>query len=43
VLSEQGTHGFELLQKPYSAEQLSCALRKVVRRRSATRDEAAAS
>ena len=28
VLAEEGRHGFELLQKPYSAEQLSHALRK---------------
>jgi two-component system NtrC family sensor kinase len=43
VLSEQGTLGFELLQKPYSVEQLSRALRRVARRRKTTRDEAAAS
>jgi two-component system NtrC family sensor kinase len=41
VLSEQGTHGFELLQKPYSVEQLSRALHKVARRRK-TRDAAPA-
>jgi len=41
VLSEQGTHGFELLQKPYSVEQLSRALHKVARRRR-TRDAAPA-
>jgi two-component system NtrC family sensor kinase len=41
VLSEQGTHGFELLQKPYSVEQLSRALHKVTRRRK-TRDAASA-
>ncbi|WP_374943470.1 PAS domain S-box protein [Sphingomonas sp.] len=28
VLARQGTHGFELLQKPYSIEQLSRVLRK---------------
>ncbi|HKS18627.1 MAG TPA: ATP-binding protein [Bradyrhizobium sp.] len=43
VLSEQGTQGFEMLQKPYSIEQLSRALRKTVRRRTARRDEAPAS
>nr|WP_249128038.1 hybrid sensor histidine kinase/response regulator [Bradyrhizobium lablabi] len=41
VLSEQGTLGFELLQKPYSVEQLSRALHKVARRRTA-RDAAPA-
>jgi CheY-like chemotaxis protein len=29
VLAQDGTHGFELLQKPYSVEQLSRILRKV--------------
>ncbi|WP_174292921.1 PAS domain-containing protein [Sphingomonas bacterium] len=29
VLAEGGTHGFELLQKPYSIEELSRALRKL--------------
>jgi two-component system NtrC family sensor kinase len=43
VLSEQGTHGFELLQKPYSVEQLSRALHKVARRRRSTRQAPAAS
>jgi two-component system NtrC family sensor kinase len=43
VLSEQGTLGFELLQKPYSVEQLSRALRTVARRGKTTRDEAATS
>ena len=43
VLSEQGTHGFELLQKPYSVEQLSRALRKAARRRKVRSDEATAS
>jgi PAS domain S-box-containing protein len=28
VLAEEGPHGFDLLHKPYSAEQLSAALRK---------------
>ena len=28
VLAEQGTHGFELLHKPYSVESLSQALRR---------------
>ena len=31
VLSEQGTLGFELLQKPYSVEQLSRALHRVAK------------
>jgi signal transduction histidine kinase/ActR/RegA family two-component response regulator len=34
VLSEQGSHGFELLQKPYSIEQLSGVLHRVVGARS---------
>jgi DNA-binding NtrC family response regulator len=29
VLAQEGSHGFELLQKPYSAEQLSRILRRV--------------
>ena len=29
VLAERGTHGFELLQKPYSIDELSRVLRKV--------------
>ncbi len=33
VLAQTGTHGFELLHKPYSIDELSRALRKVVRRR----------
>jgi two-component system, NtrC family, sensor kinase len=32
VLSEYGSHGFELLQKPYSVEQLSRVLHRVGRR-----------
>jgi PAS domain S-box-containing protein len=32
VLAEKGTHGFELLQKPYSAESLSRVLRRVATR-----------
>ncbi|KQQ23143.1 diguanylate cyclase [Methylobacterium sp. Leaf123] len=32
VLAQEGSHGFELLQKPYSADQVSRVLRKVVRR-----------
>ena len=31
VLAQNGKHGFELLHKPYSVEQLSRALRKAVR------------
>jgi two-component system, NtrC family, sensor kinase len=42
VLSEQGTLGFELLQKPYSVEQLSRALHRVARRRRSSRNEAPA-
>jgi len=30
VLAQQGTHGFELLRKPYSIEELSRVLHKVV-------------
>jgi PAS domain S-box-containing protein len=30
VLAQEGAHGFELLQKPYSADQLSRALERVV-------------
>ena len=30
VLAQEGTHGLELLQKPYSAEQLSKILRRVI-------------
>jgi len=33
VLSEHGSHGFELLQKPYSVEQLSRVLHRVGRRK----------
>ena len=33
VLAQTGTHGFELLHKPYSIDELSRALRKVARRR----------
>ncbi len=31
ILAEEGTHGFDLLHKPYSAEQLSRTLRRVTR------------
>jgi signal transduction histidine kinase len=37
VLAEEGRHGFELLQKPYSADQLSLVLRKVARVRESGR------
>lgn len=40
VLSQQGRYGFELLQKPYSIEQLSRALQKVGRRRKVKRGAA---
>ncbi len=33
ILAEEGTHGFELLQKPYSADMLSRTLRRVAPRR----------
>ncbi|MGA4552476.1 PAS domain-containing protein [Methylorubrum aminovorans] len=33
VLAQEGSHGFELLQKPYSAEQLSSILQRVTARR----------
>lgn len=33
VLAEEGVHGFNLIQKPYSVEQLSRVLRKVVGKR----------
>ncbi len=29
ILAEEGSHGFELLHKPYSAEQLSHVLRRI--------------
>ncbi len=32
VLAEEGRHGFELLQKPYAAEELSRVLRELTRR-----------
>ncbi|AMJ61057.1 ATP-binding protein [Bosea sp. PAMC 26642] len=32
VLAEEGRHGFELLQKPYAAEELSRVLRRATRR-----------
>jgi PAS domain S-box-containing protein len=35
VLAEEGRHGFELLHKPYAAEELSRVLRRVMRGRSA--------
>jgi DNA-binding NtrC family response regulator len=34
VLAEEGPHGFELLHKPYAAEELSRVLRQVMRRAS---------
>ncbi|AWN55407.1 hybrid sensor histidine kinase/response regulator [Methylobacterium sp. 17Sr1-1] len=37
VLAQEGSEGFELLQKPYSAEQLSKTLRHVTARTSSTR------
>jgi signal transduction histidine kinase/ActR/RegA family two-component response regulator len=38
VLAEEGRHGFELLQKPYAAEELSRVLRRVTRRRAVQAD-----
>ena len=32
VIAEQGTHGFELLRKPYSVEDLSRILRRAIER-----------
>jgi two-component system NtrC family sensor kinase len=43
VLSEQGSYGFELLQKPYSVEQLSRVLHKVGRWRRMRRTPTSAS
>jgi two-component system NtrC family sensor kinase len=43
VLSQQGSGGFELLQKPYSAEQLARVLHKATRSRRLRRDQAPAS
>jgi two-component system NtrC family sensor kinase len=40
VLSQHGSYGFELLQKPYSVEQLTRILHKVDRRRSVKRGAA---
>ena len=40
VLAQNGTYGFELLQKPYSIEQLTDVLHKVGRWRSAKRGAA---
>jgi DNA-binding NtrC family response regulator len=34
VLAEEGRHGFELLQKPYSVEELSRTLRQVIKHES---------
>jgi DNA-binding NtrC family response regulator len=33
VLAQEGTHGFQLLQKPYSIEELNRVLTKVIRER----------
>jgi two-component system NtrC family sensor kinase len=43
VLSQNGSYGFELLQKPYSIEQLARVLQKVGRWRKVKRDAAPAS
>ncbi|MBR0796590.1 response regulator [Bradyrhizobium jicamae] len=42
VLSQQGSYGFELLQKPYSAEQLLRALHKAARSNRVRRHQAPA-
>ena len=42
VLSQNGSYGFELLQKPYSIEQLARVLQKVGRWRKVKRDAAPA-
>ncbi|MHC2330777.1 hybrid sensor histidine kinase/response regulator [Bradyrhizobium sp. USDA 4454] len=42
VLSQQGSGGFELLQKPYSTEQLARVLHKAARSRRLKRDQAPA-
>jgi DNA-binding NtrC family response regulator len=42
VLAEEGSHGFELLQKPYSADQVSRVLRKAVGRKRKQSDAPAA-
>jgi two-component system, NtrC family, sensor kinase len=42
-LSQQGSHGFELLQKPYSIEQLARMLRKVGWSQPVKQDQAPAS
>ncbi len=34
VLAQEGSHGFELLQKPYSIEDLTRVLRKAILERS---------
>jgi PAS domain S-box-containing protein len=39
VLAEEGRHGFELLQKPYAAEDLSRVLRRVTQPRRAGRND----
>jgi hypothetical protein len=33
VLAQEGSHGFELLHKPYSAEGLTRVLRRAIRAR----------
>jgi DNA-binding NtrC family response regulator len=33
VLAEEGRHGFELLHKPYAADELSRVLRRMTQRR----------
>jgi two-component system, NtrC family, sensor kinase len=43
ILSQQGSHGFELLQKPYSIEQLARMLRKVGWSQPVKQDQAPAS
>jgi DNA-binding NtrC family response regulator len=39
VLAEEGSHGFEFLQKPYSVEELSRVLRRALENRKPRRPE----
>jgi CheY-like chemotaxis protein len=42
VLAQEGAHGFELLHKPYSADEVSRMLRKIVGRKRQQPDAPAA-
>jgi len=37
VLAQEGSHGFELLHKPYSIDDLTRALRRAIQERSKSR------